>query len=217
MPRESFRYPYDIKTTLEAGPVTALGNVTSPEVLSRLTDRDRTLESLLDLWLQRYAIRATRITSNQTFNAGSFSTMVFNSVAFVNNGYDDTVGANTGSAYNTVTGVYTVPRSGLYAVAARTRFTAAVGGQTIDFALLQLNKNGTGIARGDEFISVAATTTARTLYTEVQCTQNDTLAIQGFANTSGGGQVLLDFIDNTSTFNWFTVHRMGPYATPPTA
>jgi len=93
-----------------------------------------------DEFVKRYRLRAFRKTSNQSLNA-SGSYLIYNNAS-------DTGFFDLDNAYNTSTGVYTVPRTGWYRLILSPYISASYSTTTIVYAYTWLDINGGGYTSG---------------------------------------------------------------------
>lgn len=123
-------------------------------------------------------------------NNSNTQTMTFATKAF-----------DTHNAYNTSTGIYTVPVSGKYLLTANIRFTAY---SASDSPQVRIYKNGTKVAAG----GTIAFTTSNGWFAAVSdfesCNAGDTLEFRAF-QASGSSQTL----DGDTTENYLCIARIG--------
>lgn len=110
-----------------------------------------------------------------------------------------TVQSDTHAAYNTSTGVYTIPVAGEYNISTSAGISFAPG----SFTTTEILRNGTGIAFVQQPFPSAFTNTvsAPINVLGVRCNAGDTITVRYNANGSPTFAA--------GTFNWFTIARVG--------
>ena len=110
-------------------------------------------------------VRAYR-NAQQTISTNT--TLVFETVVFNTEDYD------TGSEYNTSTGVFTAASSGYYLISSTTTW----GNNAAGVRSIRITKNGSAAARGSGNVSNTLATTSTTVSTVIQLTAGDTVEIE---------------------------------------
>ncbi len=149
-------------------------------------------ELQLDLAQQssRNALKAVRITSNQSLVAGAFTAVIMNSEI-----YDEA------GAYNPVTGAYTVPEDGLYIISCHFRLISAAA---VQLAVASIFVDGIEVERGAD-MDVPNTHSIQA-YWEYKLTVGKIVTVRVFVN---GATPSIEMIAG-GVFNWLNIRREGP-------
>lgn len=142
------------------------------------------------------SMRAT--TANTSIANSTVTTVAYSSVAH-----------DTHNAYNTSTGIYTVPAPGIYRIKGQAHATNSFTSPSIGrHWLMLIKKNGTDIAANGTLVQTTSTLSDHFYFicdTEVSCVTGDQLKVDCYQNINASTSMTLD---NTAAYNYITVSRI---------
>lgn len=145
-------------------------------------------------------VYALRITSNQTINQSTLTTIIFNSEP-----------QDWGSDYNTTTGVFTAPDSGVYNISSRALIEDNGGADASGYGMIAIYRNDSLKFQGPKImgcvnpgaglVDMTAYNNGPDVSASIYCNASDEIKIKGYQTfDTGGGLIVAD-----ST--WLTIRK----------